>query len=87
MSDNYELRCQSTNDDSFEDKSNQLLLPEKNNKFNFETKYTFKEFSDSYIFQIIMVLISVLFIYYGGNYIISKASASPSSMKGGRKKF
>ena len=85
MSDNYELKCQSTEDD-LKDKSEQVLLPEKKNISNSKIKYTFKDFSNSYIFQIIMVLISVFIIYYGMIYILSKVSVAPTVMKGGRKR-
>ena len=86
MSDKYELKCQSTDDDHF-DESENILLPEKKEIMKTETKYTFDDFSQSYIFQIIMVLIGAFIIYYGMKYVLSKLGTAPSSvMKGGRKK-
>ena len=86
MEDKYELKCQST-DDNLEDKSNQLLLPEKKNIAKSKNKYTFKDFTESYIFQILLLIIFVFIIYYGMNYILSKIGESSTTiMKGGRRR-
>lgn len=86
MEDKYELKCQST-DDNLEDKSNQLLLPEKKNISKSKNKYTFKDFTESYIFQILLIIILVFIIYYGMNYILSKIGESSTTiMKGGRRR-
>lgn len=85
MSDKYELKCQSTDEDYLEDESNNVLLPEKKDIANSKTKYTFKDFSESYIFQIIMALMFVFILYYGMKYILSRVSISPTAMRGGRK--
>lgn len=87
MSDKYELKCQSTDNEYLNDKSNEVLLPEKKNIARTKSKYTFDDFSKSYIFQIIMVLISVFLIYYGMVYILSKLGTTHSVMKGGRKRI
>lgn len=84
MEDNYELKCQST-DDNLEEKSNQLLLPEKKNIAKSKFNYTFKDFTESYIFQIILMLIFVFVIYYGMNFILLKVGKSSSVMKGGKR--
>lgn len=85
MSDKYELKCQSTDNDNLEDESEQILLPEKKNIAKTKTTYTFKDFSQSYIFQIIMALISVCIVYYGMKYLLSRLIAPPIVMKGGRR--
>lgn len=83
MSDKYELKCQSTDEDYLEDESNNVLLPEKKYIANSKMKYRFKEFSDSYIFQIIMALFIVFILYYGMKYILLRVSVSHIDMKGG----
>jgi hypothetical protein len=86
MEDKYELKCHST-DDNLEDKSNQLLLPEKKNIAKSKIKYTFKDFTESNIFQIILIIFLVFMIYYGMNYILSNIGESSTTiMKGGRRK-
>jgi len=86
MEDKYELKCQST-DDNLEDKSKQILLPEKKNIAKTKNNYTFKDFTESYIFQIIMILILVFIIYYGMKFILSKIGESSTIiMRGGRRR-
>lgn len=85
MDDTYELKCQPTDDDLNEIK-NQVLLPEKKNISKTTINYSFNDFIQSYLFQILLVLILVYFIYYGMNYVFSNIGKIPSfQMKGGRK--
>lgn len=88
MDDKYELKCHSTDNDYTEDKSDNVLIPEKK-IISTTIKYSFKDFTESYIFQIIVVLILVFIIYYGMIFIFSKIGkaglSSNISMKGGKR--
>ena len=84
MEDKYELKCQSTdNDATFNEKKGQVLVPKKTKT---ENPYTFNDFSESLIFQIIMVLIIVFLFYFLLRYIISKIGQQPTIMNGGGKR-
>jgi hypothetical protein len=86
MEDNYELKCQSTdNEDILNEKVNQVLVPEKKNIGRGSKSYNFKNLSESILFQIILILLGVAILYYGAVLIISMVTKSPTAMKGGRR--
>jgi len=90
MEDKYELKCQSTDNDNFlNEKVNQLLVPEKKNIGKGSKTYNFKNLTESIFFQILLILLGVVILYYGADRIISMVAKSPTSMKvamkGGRR--
>ena len=70
----------------FYEKKDQLLIGEKKNIVK-GISYTFKDFSESIIFQILISLLVVFLLFNAMTYLISKIGKEPVTiMKGGKRR-
>ena len=88
----YELICQSTDDDKIDMRENVLVSENKNIIGNSNLNYNFNDFLNSIFFQILVVIIAIYLIYYLWKFSINLISNKRISnkristiIKGGKK--
>ena len=91
MDDKYELKCQSTDNNMvLDDKKDHVLVPEKKTSgsgIHIETNYSFKDFTKTFLFQILIVIILLFLFYYATTSFFSKNRPILINMKGGTRRL
>jgi hypothetical protein len=81
--DNYELICQSTDDDRRDMRENVLVPENKSGSTESNLNFTFNDFLNSIFFQILVAVFAVYILYYCWKFILAKVSSSSKSAKVG----
>lgn len=82
--DNYELKCQSTDDErQLNDKKGQVLISEKKNILKSKNNYDYTGIKKNITFAILSIAF-VIIIYLLFNFIIKNLGLNSNDMKGGK---
>lgn len=88
IDDKYELKCQSTDNESIiNNKKGQVLVPVNKNikSISMNPKNTFKISKGGLIYQLFFSIILIIFMYYLFKYVINKIGKNTLIMSGGKK--